>query len=159
MNLWAVILFRNGEHCGNSSAPGIISSNSRNSPRPMTPASGFDEIMQEMPFIPANARRFHTGLRRNRPEKYTEDGSSIPAEIFLCRNRQRPSISCYRKENRTTRIPPDNHRNLTVSFQNWPETRKYSSVTKPSNTFPRISPRISHRFHRGFRWDFTRISP
>jgi hypothetical protein len=64
-------------------------------------------ILQETPFISADSRR-------NRPEKYTEDGSSIPAEIFPYRNRQRPSISCYRKENRTAHIPSDNHWNLMV---------------------------------------------
>jgi hypothetical protein len=125
----------------------------------MIPASESAGIMQETAFISVNSRRFHTELRRNWPEKYTEDGSSIPGEIFSYRNWQRSSISCYRKENRTARIPLDNHRNLIVSLQNWPEIRTYLSVTKASNTFPRISLKISHRLRRGFRWDFTRISP
>jgi hypothetical protein len=53
----------------------------------MLPASRSGEILQETPFIPANSRRFRPGLQRNRPEKYTEDGSSIPAGILPYRNR------------------------------------------------------------------------
>jgi hypothetical protein len=58
-------------------------------PRSMLPGSG--GILQETLFIPANSRRFQTGLQRNRPEKYTEDGSSIPTGISPYRNRDHPS--------------------------------------------------------------------
>jgi hypothetical protein len=84
----------------------------------MLPASGFGGILQETLFIPANSRRFQTGLQRNRPEKYTEDGSSIPTGISSYRNRDHPSISTHRKQNGNAHILPDQQRNLTVSLRN-----------------------------------------
>ncbi len=100
-----------------------------NNSRSMISASGSGEILQK---------------------KYTEDGSNIPARIFPYRNRQRPSIFCYRKENRTANIPPDNHRNLTVSVWNRSEIRTYPSVSKPSKTSPSIPSRIAQGFHQDF---------
>jgi hypothetical protein len=84
----------------------------------MLPASGSREILQETPLIPANSRRFPTGLNRNRPEKYTEDGSSIPTGISPYRICDGPSISTYRKQNKNAHILLDKQRNLTVSRQN-----------------------------------------
>jgi hypothetical protein len=84
----------------------------------MLPASGSGGILQETLFIPANSRRFQTGLQRNRPEKYTEDGSSIPTGISPYRNRDHPNISTHRKQNGNAHILLDKQRNLTVSLRN-----------------------------------------
>jgi hypothetical protein len=139
----------------------------------MLPASRSGGILQKTPLIPANSRRIHTGLGQNRPEKYTEDRSSILAGIFSYRKRQCLSISCYRKDNRTAHI-----RSITIGILQYPSgsDRKQEHIRASTSHpilflafhqgFPaislRISPRISPRISLGslleFRWDFTRIS-
>ncbi len=56
-------------------------------PRSMVPSGGSCQNFEETMSIPANSRRFQSGLQRSRPEIYAEDGSSIPAGISPYRNR------------------------------------------------------------------------
>jgi hypothetical protein len=48
----------------------------------MIPVPGTDKILREFHSIPVYSSCIQKGLHRNRPERNTEDGSSIPAEFL-----------------------------------------------------------------------------
>src|SRR5271163_2727953 len=48
----------------------------------MFSALGTDRILQELQYILGNSSRIQKGLRRNRPERNPEFGSSIPTGFF-----------------------------------------------------------------------------
>jgi hypothetical protein len=56
-------------------------------PKTMVPAPGTARILQEPQSIPVYSSSIQAGLRRNRPERNPEHGSSIPIGIFPYRKR------------------------------------------------------------------------
>jgi hypothetical protein len=79
--------------------PAMYHSNSAPSlPRSNKTDTGSCGNLQETRSVPLNSCRFHTGIKRNRQEVYTEIGSSFPAGINPYRKRWHPShSSCSEK--------------------------------------------------------------
>ncbi len=79
----------------------------KKSPRSMIPATQSHGNRQETAFFPTYSRRLRAGTHQNRPERYSDYGSCIPA-----------GKSSYRDPSTSQDFPPPEERRKTaVSFQ------------------------------------------
>jgi hypothetical protein len=120
----------------------------------MVPSSGSCRNLEETRSIPANSCHFRQGLQRNRPEIYTEDGSSFPAGIYPYRNRRHPTDSGYRQKKECRSIRQDLYGIIMLSARKWPETTTELTGCNPTPDFNRISSPIWLLISSGFRIGF-----